>query len=182
MKLSFEENVTNEGEKVCCLFRKYYPREFHHIFSYWYTCHQVNECFLLQALTPVMETLHPLSIINHAHMRSLSTVEGQNTLKKKRYMYWSRLRDKRVAGTPEQSAILSTTYQESCFQQMQGQVTVPRVRLQCCCWGWCVVWGLTLVQGCVILLLILRKKMEGIEYFVWCVCTVISLPVRLWVP
>lgn len=76
-----------------------------------------------------METLHPLSIVNHAHMRSLSTVEGHNTLKKKRYMYWSRLRDKRVAGTPEQSAILSTTYQESCFQQMQGQVTVPRVRL-----------------------------------------------------
>lgn len=86
--------------------------------------------FLFQALTPVMEALHPLSIINHAHMRSLSTVEGQNTLKKKRYMYWSRLRDKRVAGTPEQSAILSTTYQESCFQQMQGQVTVPRVRLR----------------------------------------------------
>ncbi|XP_050686161.1 transmembrane protein KIAA1109 homolog isoform X6 [Eriocheir sinensis] len=83
----------------------------------------------LEALTPVMEALHPLSIINHAHMRSLSTVEGQNTLKKKRYMYWSRLRDKRVAGTPEQSAILSTTYQESCFQQMQGQVTVPRVNV-----------------------------------------------------
>lgn len=75
-----------------------------------------------------MESLHPLSIVNHAHMRSLASVAGQNTLKKKRYMYWARLRDKKVAGTPEQSAILSTTYQESYFQQMQGQVTVPRVR------------------------------------------------------
>ncbi|XP_069959318.1 bridge-like lipid transfer protein family member 1 isoform X14 [Cherax quadricarinatus] len=83
----------------------------------------------LEALTPVLESLHPLSIINHAHMRSLSAVAGQNTLKKKRYMYWSRLRDKKVAGTPEQSAVLSTTYQESCFQQMQGQVTVPRINV-----------------------------------------------------
>ncbi|XP_071552185.1 bridge-like lipid transfer protein family member 1 isoform X2 [Panulirus ornatus] len=83
----------------------------------------------LEALTPVLESLHPLSIINHAHMRSLSNVAGQNTLKKKRYMYWSRLRDKKVAGTPEQSAVLSTTYQESCFQQMQGQVTVPRINV-----------------------------------------------------
>ncbi|XP_042203884.1 transmembrane protein KIAA1109 homolog isoform X4 [Homarus americanus] len=83
----------------------------------------------LEALTPVLESLHPLSIINQAHMRSLSTVAGQNTLKKKRYMYWSRLRDKKVAGTPEQSAVLSTTYQESCFQQMQGQVTVPRINI-----------------------------------------------------
>ncbi|XP_069163725.1 bridge-like lipid transfer protein family member 1 isoform X18 [Procambarus clarkii] len=83
----------------------------------------------LEALTPVLESLHPLSIVNQAHMRSLSTVAGQNTLKKKRYMYWSRLRDKKVAGTPEQSAVLSTTYQESCFQQMQGQVTVPRINV-----------------------------------------------------
>ncbi|KAK7076624.1 hypothetical protein SK128_017338 [Halocaridina rubra] len=83
----------------------------------------------IEALTPVLETLHPLSIINHAHLRSLSSVAGQNTLKKERYMYWSRLRDKKVAGTPEQSAVLSTTYQESCFQQMQGQVTMPRINI-----------------------------------------------------
>ncbi|XP_042881836.1 transmembrane protein KIAA1109 homolog isoform X7 [Penaeus japonicus] len=83
----------------------------------------------IEALTPVMEQLHPMSIINRAHMKSLSAVAGQNTLKKERYMYWSRLRDKKVAGTPEQSAVLSTTYQESCFKQMQGQVTVPRVNV-----------------------------------------------------
>lgn len=86
--------------------------------------------FSLKALTPVMEQLHPMSIINRAHMKSLSAVAGQNTLKKERYMYWSRLRDKKVAGTPEQSAVLSTTYQESCFKQMQGQVTVPRVSMK----------------------------------------------------
>ncbi|XP_076066750.1 transmembrane protein KIAA1109 homolog tweek isoform X4 [Oratosquilla oratoria] len=83
---------------------------------------------MLEAVTPVVETLHPLTIINKAHIQSSQSVEGQNTLKKERYMYWSRVRDKKAA-TPEQSAILSNTYQESCFQQIQGQISVPRVNI-----------------------------------------------------
>ncbi|CAL4241100.1 unnamed protein product, partial [Meganyctiphanes norvegica] len=84
---------------------------------------------MLEALTPVLEGLHPMTIVNQTHMEALDSVAQHNTLKKERYMYWWRLRDKKVAGTPEQSAVLSTTYLESCFKQMHGNVTVPKVNI-----------------------------------------------------
>ena len=42
-------------------------------------------------------------------------------------MYLSPLRDKKVSSHMEQSQVVSSTYQESCFQQIQGQISVPRV-------------------------------------------------------
>ncbi|RXG59111.1 hypothetical protein Avbf_01112 [Armadillidium vulgare] len=83
----------------------------------------------LEALTPVMESLHPLTIVNSAHFKSVSKIVGKNTLKKDRYMYWSRIRDGKKCGTPDQTPVVSSTYQESCFQQIQGQIRIPRVNL-----------------------------------------------------
>lgn len=74
-----------------------------------------------------MESLHPLTIVNSAHFKSVSKIVGKNTLKKDRYMYWSRIRDGKKCGTPDQTPVVSSTYQESCFQQIQGQIRIPRV-------------------------------------------------------
>ena len=45
---------------------------------------------MFQALIPVLEKLHPMTIVNQAHAQSISAVEANNTLKKERYMYWHR--------------------------------------------------------------------------------------------
>ena len=38
----------------------------------------------IEAMTPTLEMLHPLAVINHLHFASLDRVEEKNTLKKEK--------------------------------------------------------------------------------------------------
>lgn len=92
---------------------------------------------IIESLTSVLQNLHPMTIINMAHKQSIGTVEAKNTLKKERYMYWSSIRDTQLGGlggggsgssSPDQQpSFVTSTYRESCFQRLQGRLSIPRV-------------------------------------------------------
>lgn len=92
---------------------------------------------IIDALTPTLSNLHPLSVLNHLHMSCISRVEAANVLKQDQYL--SQLqgggskrstveRKKGIAAAPptsehEPSSIL----EQYIVTQVQGTVVLPKV-------------------------------------------------------
>nr|XP_018906485.1 PREDICTED: uncharacterized protein KIAA1109 isoform X3 [Bemisia tabaci] len=94
---------------------------------------------IIDALTPTLSNLHPLSVLNHLHMSCISRVEAANVLKQDQYL--SQLqgggskrstveRKKGIAAAPptsehEPSSIL----EQYIVTQVQGTVVLPKINI-----------------------------------------------------
>ncbi|XP_046402633.1 transmembrane protein KIAA1109 isoform X3 [Ischnura elegans] len=100
----------------------------------------------VDALTPMMATLHPLTVLNSLHGGCISRVEAANVLKKEQAAYLSHLqqgnsrggtaervkesssKNSKVEGVKSQ-ALVPGVYEESISTQTQGTIMLPKVNI-----------------------------------------------------
>lgn len=92
----------------------------------------------IDAITPTLITLHPLTILNHIHNECLGRVEDANILKQDQSLsYWSQVQTSSKRSTAErniksgqvQVALETSVYEESITTQVQGTIILPKVNI-----------------------------------------------------
>ncbi|XP_012263790.2 transmembrane protein KIAA1109 homolog isoform X5 [Athalia rosae] len=92
----------------------------------------------IDAITPTLTTLHPLTILNHLHNECLGRVEDANILKQDQSLsYWSQVQTSSKRSTAErniktgqvQVALQTSVYEESITTQVQGTIILPKVNI-----------------------------------------------------
>lgn len=92
----------------------------------------------IEAITPTLSALHPLTVVNHLHNDCISRVEKANLLKKEKSVILSRIHSNKrstalrlgasggeeVFGSPEHSNL----YEEIIHTAIQGSIVLPKVR------------------------------------------------------
>ena len=92
----------------------------------------------IEAITPTVELLHPLTVINHLHFSSLDRVEEKNTLKKEKSLdlqdkilttdsLTSEKKVKKPQGQPLQS--VTRTFEKSVSSSIQGSLFLPKINI-----------------------------------------------------
>ena len=93
----------------------------------------------IEAITPTVELLHPLTVINHLHFSSLDRVEEKNTLKKEKSLDLqdkilttdSLTSEKKIkknqGGQPLQS--VTRTFEKSVSSSIQGSLFLPKINI-----------------------------------------------------
>ena len=92
----------------------------------------------IEAITPTMELLHPLTVINHLHFSSLDRVEEKYTLKKEKSLdlqdkiltsdsLASEKKMKKNQGQPVQS--VTRTFEKSVSSSVQGSLFLPKINI-----------------------------------------------------
>jgi len=103
-------------------------------------------CRFVDALTPTLASLHPLSVLNHLHAECVSSVCAANILKHDQSLsYLSQLQASSKRSTAERAGaagaaapagalapgpgphVPSNTYEECIYTQTQGTVILPKV-------------------------------------------------------
>ncbi|XP_065331514.1 bridge-like lipid transfer protein family member 1 isoform X1 [Cloeon dipterum] len=91
----------------------------------------------IDAITPTLAALHPLTVLNDLHWNCISRVEAANILKKEQSSYLTQLQSSK-RGTAERNAIgvpgpqltlQSNVYEESIHTQTQGTIILPKVNV-----------------------------------------------------
>lgn len=92
----------------------------------------------VDALTPTVSILHPISVLNHLHMSCIGKVQSVNVLKKDKYLSQlqgggsKRSTAERVKNLPKDSSGLHEPYsvfEEFIASQIQGTLILPKVCL-----------------------------------------------------
>ncbi|XP_051162533.1 transmembrane protein KIAA1109 homolog isoform X5 [Leptopilina boulardi] len=92
----------------------------------------------IDAITPTLATLHPLTIINHVHNECIGKVEDANILKQDQTLsYWSQVQTSSKRSTAERNvksdngkiALQTSVYEESITTQIQGSITLPKINI-----------------------------------------------------
>ena len=92
----------------------------------------------IEAITPTVELLHPLTVINHLQFSSLDRVEEKNTLKKEKSLdlqdkilttdsLTSEKKVKKSQGPPLQS--VTRTFEKSVSSSIQGSLFLPKINI-----------------------------------------------------
>jgi hypothetical protein len=90
----------------------------------------------IDAVTPTLASLHPLSVLNHLHAECISQVEDANILKRDQSLsYLSQFQasskrstaERNVSSPTGQAALQANVYEESVSTQIQGTVMLPKV-------------------------------------------------------
>ncbi|XP_075226335.1 transmembrane protein KIAA1109 homolog tweek [Lycorma delicatula] len=90
----------------------------------------------IDALTPTLSSLHPLSVLNHLHWNCMERVEAANILKKDKYL--SQLQgggskrstaERTKPGGTDGSNQPHSVYEECIATQIQGTVILPKVNI-----------------------------------------------------
>lgn len=104
----------------------------------------------IDALTPTLTSLHPLSVLNHLHLSCMWRVEAANVLKRDQYL--SQLTGggskRSTAERTKSDSQPHSIYEECIATQIQGTVILPKVSLL----------GIFLCQQHTSMLLSLRSK------------------------
>lgn len=72
----------------------------------------------VDALTPTLANLHPLTVLNHLHLACIGQVEGANTLKT----------TDNIAHLGQTQNTALGKYEETIKTQFQAAIEIPRVR------------------------------------------------------
>uniref|UniRef100_A0A8D8V2G3 Uncharacterized protein KIAA1109 n=1 Tax=Cacopsylla melanoneura TaxID=428564 RepID=A0A8D8V2G3_9HEMI len=87
----------------------------------------------IDALTPTLTSVHPLTVLNHLHMSCIGIVEAANVLKRDQYL--SQLQG---GGSKRSTAERKSkpgdllpchTYEESIASQVQGSIVLPKINI-----------------------------------------------------
>lgn len=85
----------------------------------------------IDALTPTLTSLHPLSVLNHLHLSCMWRVEAANVLKRDQYL--SQLTGggskRSTAERTKSDSQPHSIYEECIATQIQGTVILPKVSL-----------------------------------------------------
>jgi hypothetical protein len=90
----------------------------------------------IDAVTPTLASLHPLTVLNHLHAECISQVEAANILKRDQSLsYLSQFQasskrstaERNVSSPTGQEALQANVYEESVSTQIQGTVMLPKV-------------------------------------------------------
>jgi len=91
---------------------------------------------MIEAVTPTLSTLHPLTIVNYLHESCIRKVEAVNILKRDQSLsYWSQVHSNSKRSTAERNLqgpggpVLTDVYEESISTQLQGLVVLPKVNV-----------------------------------------------------
>lgn len=93
----------------------------------------------VDALTPTLSILHPVTVLNHLHMSCISKVESANVLKKDKYLSQlqgggsKRSTVERVKSVPKDTSGTHepySVYEEFIASQIQGTVILPKVSIR----------------------------------------------------
>lgn len=84
---------------------------------------------MIDALTPSLSTLHPMSIVNSMYLGCTSSVEKQNFLKKSRFSHPDKLKALLHGNNGNSSSSLQTSnkYSETTTSVTQAFITIPQV-------------------------------------------------------
>ncbi|XP_011301889.1 uncharacterized protein KIAA1109 isoform X7 [Fopius arisanus] len=96
----------------------------------------------IDALTPTLANLHPLTILNHLHNECIGRVEDANILKQDQSLsYWSQVQTSSKRSTAERNvklgqgdetskiALQTNVYEESITTQVQGSIILPKINI-----------------------------------------------------
>ncbi|XP_015586515.1 uncharacterized protein KIAA1109 isoform X3 [Cephus cinctus] len=96
----------------------------------------------IDAITPTLATLHPLTILNHLHNECIGRVEDANILKQDQSLsYWSQVQTSSKRSTAERNiksgqgedkskiALQTSIYEESITTQVQGSIILPKMNI-----------------------------------------------------
>ncbi|XP_033221657.1 transmembrane protein KIAA1109-like [Belonocnema kinseyi] len=92
----------------------------------------------IDAITPTLANLHPLTILNHVHNECIGKVEDANILKQDQSLsYWSQVQtsskrstaERNVKGDNGKIALQTSVYEESITTQIQGSITLPKINI-----------------------------------------------------
>ncbi len=95
-------------------------------------------CRFVDALTPTMNILHPVTVLNHLQMACVSKVQSANVLKKDKYLSQlqgggsKRSTVERVKNMPKDSSGTHepySVYEEFIASQVQGTIILPKVNI-----------------------------------------------------
>ncbi|XP_031778300.1 transmembrane protein KIAA1109 homolog isoform X4 [Nasonia vitripennis] len=100
----------------------------------------VLECLqrFIDAITPTLINLHPLTILNHLHNECIRRVEDANILKQDQSLsYWSQVQASSKRSTAERNikhdegkvALQTSVYEESIATQIQGNIILPKINV-----------------------------------------------------
>ncbi|XP_011494762.1 PREDICTED: uncharacterized protein KIAA1109 [Ceratosolen solmsi marchali] len=100
----------------------------------------VLECLqrFIDAITPTLLTLHPLTILNHLHNECIERVEDANILKQDQSLsYWSQVQTSSKRSTTERNvkndegkiALQTSVYEECIATQIQGSIILPKINV-----------------------------------------------------
>lgn len=90
----------------------------------------------MDALTPTLSILHPITVLNHLHMSCIGKVQSVNVLKKDKYLSQlqgggsKRSTGERVKNLPKDSSGFHEPYsvfEEFIASQIQGTLILPKV-------------------------------------------------------
>lgn len=90
----------------------------------------------IDAVTPTLASLHPLTVLNHLHAECISQVEAANILKRDQSLsYLSQFQASSKRSTAErnvnsptgQGVLQANVYEESVSTQTQGTIMLPKV-------------------------------------------------------
>jgi hypothetical protein len=90
----------------------------------------------IDAVTPTLASLHPLTVLNHLHAECISQVEAANILKRDQSLsYLSQFQASSKRSTAERNAssptgqglLQANVYEESVSTQTQGTIMLPKV-------------------------------------------------------
>lgn len=84
----------------------------------------------IEAVTPTVSALHPLTIINHLHAYCVKSVQSANQLKKDKYMYVSLKEVRHSADSNsggKQSSLPYSVYEETRTAQLKTFISVSKV-------------------------------------------------------
>lgn len=91
----------------------------------------INLHRFIDALTPTLTSLHPLSVLNHLHLSCMWRVEAANVLKRDQYL--SQLTGggskRSTAERTKSDSQPHSIYEECIATQIQGTVILPKVSL-----------------------------------------------------
>ncbi|XP_012270662.1 uncharacterized protein KIAA1109 isoform X2 [Orussus abietinus] len=92
----------------------------------------------VDAITPTLATLHPLTILNHLHYDCIGKVEDANILKQDQSLsYWSQVQTSSKRSTAERNikssqgkvALQTSVYEECISTQVQGSIILPKMNI-----------------------------------------------------
>ncbi|XP_069702783.1 bridge-like lipid transfer protein family member 1 isoform X3 [Periplaneta americana] len=92
----------------------------------------------IDAVTPTLATLHPLTVLNHLHAECISQVEAANILKRDQSLsYLSQFQasskrstaERNVSSPTGQGMLQANVYEESVSTQTQGTIMLPKVNI-----------------------------------------------------
>ncbi|KAJ8666820.1 hypothetical protein QAD02_008482 [Eretmocerus hayati] len=100
----------------------------------------VLECLqrLIDAITPTLQSLHPLTILNHIHNGCIGRVEDANILKQDQSLsYWSQVQTSSKRSTAERNvkkddgkvALQTSVYEECISTKLQGSIILPKINV-----------------------------------------------------